>query len=237
MIVNCKHCRTEINRSPCFIKRVKNVFCSQGCHHAYQKSTRVSCICVTCGGEFKQNPYRAQKAREHYCSKSCSPKAAIRNCEICSKQFKTSNHFVKLGRGRYCSRKCYGLSERGPNNPGWKDDKYSESRKARNSKLSKEWRDTVFTRDEGKCRKCDSGENLRGHHLFSFARYPDLRFEISNGITFCNLCHLEFHTIYGRYNFSPTDTFAFLGYDVGSQQSMILGITDVKQRFNEMGIV
>jgi hypothetical protein len=36
--------------------------------------------------------------------------------------------------------------------------------------------------------KADCGEV---HHIKSFALYPELRFDINNGITTCRECHLE----------------------------------------------
>lgn len=233
----CRYCGQIFEIRESAVKHRGAIYCSKQCHgKAKSRANSIEVQCKTCDKSFYKTKYRSQRDQNHYCSKECFPKAAVHNCEICDKEFKTSNHFVRLGRGRFCSRKCYGLSERGPNNLGWKDDKYPEYRKARNSRLFREWRDKVFARDEGKCRKCDSGENLRGHHLFSFTRYPDLRFDVSNGITFCDLCHLEFHIIYGRYDFSPLDTFMFLGYNVGGQQVMIFGLDETKQYFNQAGI-
>ncbi|HWN95713.1 MAG TPA: HNH endonuclease [Methylomirabilota bacterium] len=61
----------------------------------------------------------------------------------------------------------------------------------RRSHLYPKWREAVFQRDGYRCQKCgdDRGGNLRAHHLKSFAEHPELRFEISNGITLCHTCH------------------------------------------------
>jgi 5-methylcytosine-specific restriction endonuclease McrA len=59
----------------------------------------------------------------------------------------------------------------------------------------KDWRDAVFARDNYTCQACgdDRGGNLQAHHVKSFAAHPELRFVVSNGITFCRDCHERLH--------------------------------------------
>lgn len=57
----------------------------------------------------------------------------------------------------------------------------------------REWRTAVFTRDCYTCQECGklgSSVRLEAHHLKSWHNYPELRYEISNGITLCaQPCH------------------------------------------------
>ncbi len=39
------------------------------------------------------------------------------------------------------------------------------------------------------CYLCEARKELEAHHLKSFIQYPDLRFDINNGITLCKKCH------------------------------------------------
>lgn len=61
----------------------------------------------------------------------------------------------------------------------------------------KAWRKKVFERDGYACQKCGikTGKGqavyLTAHHIKSFAKYPDLRFVVANGLTLCELCHCE----------------------------------------------
>ena len=52
------------------------------------------------------------------------------------------------------------------------------------------WRRNVFKRDNFTCQVCDiTGVYLHADHIQSFADYPQLRYELSNGRTLCVPCH------------------------------------------------
>lgn len=53
-----------------------------------------------------------------------------------------------------------------------------------------QWRKAIYNRDDYICQKCGvKGGRLEAHHVKSFATYPELRFELLNGITLCKSCH------------------------------------------------
>lgn len=58
----------------------------------------------------------------------------------------------------------------------------------------REWRSKVFKRDNYTCQECGSKRNLQAHHIRQVALYPDLVYELSNGITLCKTCHREIPT-------------------------------------------
>ena len=66
---------------------------------------------------------------------------------------------------------------------------------ARKNKNYQEWRKAVFKRDNYTCQKCGNNSGLHPHHIKSFANFKDLRYEINNGITLCNICHGKIHGI------------------------------------------
>src|SRR3990167_11432387 len=93
------------------------------------------------------------------------------------------------------------LKLRGANNHNWKGGISSEGDKIRHSIEFRLWREAVFARDNWTCQKCQlRGGKICSHHIQNFAQYPELRFAIDNGITFCQNCHQKFHKIYGVKN-------------------------------------
>lgn len=54
------------------------------------------------------------------------------------------------------------------------------------------WRKAVIERDKC-CVKCGSKEKLVAHHIKPFAQYPELRLDVDNGVTLCELCHRRLH--------------------------------------------
>ena len=57
-----------------------------------------------------------------------------------------------------------------------------------------QWRTSVFERDDYTCQLCAKrGVRLEAHHKKSWAKHPELRYEVSNGITLCYECHKMLH--------------------------------------------
>lgn len=115
-------------------------------------------------------------------------------CRICGKDL---GHRWK---SKYCT-KCFGLTIRGQNHYNWKGGITPKLQAIRNSQKYKNWRQSIFERDNYTCQGCfRRGYKLNADHIKSFAEYPDLRFELSNGRTLCIDCHKKTSNYAGRKN-------------------------------------
>lgn len=153
--------------------------------------------CVVCGHRFGVGKYHGKQKRCDRCR--------YITCIQCGNQFipKTGNYGQK-----FCSRKCKNQSQIGQEptgfamNRGRKPRTYHLKHRDRyGSVFDKEWRTAVFQRDNYTCQWCGQvGGRLQAHHIKPFMEYPNLRLELSNGITLCLECHKE------------TDTFGWTKY-------------------------
>lgn len=76
-------------------------------------------------------------------------------------------------------------------NPNWKGGVSREKRyKHYYNAEYKKWRISVFTRDNFTCQSCGiRGVYITAHHIKSWAKYKELRYDINNGVTLCEECH------------------------------------------------
>lgn len=90
-------------------------------------------------------------------------------------------------------KRILSTSKMGANNPNWKGGIYSTNRKLRRSPQYKRWQKAVYERDDFSCQICGvrGGSRFRANHIKKFADYPELRFELSNGITLCKSCDIS----------------------------------------------
>ena len=87
----------------------------------------------------------------------------------------------------------------GPKNSNWKGGVSGEQTLVRSSKLYKEWSRRVLERDDFTCQnqncRARDGRQLSAHHIKSFSEFSELRFDIDNGTTLCQRCHVRLHNM------------------------------------------
>lgn len=98
----------------------------------------------------------------------------------------------------------------GENNPRYNPNLSDEERSLNESRHSdikyRIWYRSIFKRDQYTCQCCNSAPKkgnplvLNAHHLDGFGWCEDKRYDLENGVTLCESCHKNFHSIYGYGN-------------------------------------
>jgi 5-methylcytosine-specific restriction endonuclease McrA len=166
-------------------------------------SKKIEYTCLFCGKVWLDYPSR--KTRKKYCSFKCS-KFSIDRIEKLKKR-SVGNKWGNLriitdelrkkisnaNRGK--KRQKISENKMGEKNHNWKGGVTPINKKIRMSFEYREWRGKVFNRDNYTCQSCNKrGGELHPHHIKPFSIYPELRFNVSNGITLCRSCHIKTDT-------------------------------------------
>lgn len=201
----------------------KQVCCSSSCRKKYfvgvrsplfKTSTLRPAICKVCGHEFMAKGKLLDKGFGRICSSSCrsenqsewqrrnSPvrkEKVLVKCECCGREKLLSPAHARPF--RFCSKTCRAKWQRtrmkGRNHPNWKGGHSTLRSRIAIAVEYKQWRSAVFKRDYFTCQKCGDGRggNLQAHHIKPIATHPQAMFEIANGQTLCERCHIEHHRL------------------------------------------
>lgn len=183
--VLCEICSITIQRPPSKIVRSKHHYCSLECYYKSRKG--------------KKRPKHAKKMKKHWETHQ-HPMLGKKFSEESRKKMSESWSYSKSITPE--RNKKLSLSRMGKLNPNWKGGpKIPKDIKNAIRKRSKylTWRKRVFERDNYTCQSCN-GKSIKNHpliveahHISSFTEYPNLRYNVDNGLTLCKACHLEVH--------------------------------------------
>lgn len=107
----------------------------------------------------------------------------------------------------------------------WKGGVTSERDDIKHKQKYQKWIKDVFERDNYTCQCCGArGVALEAHHIYNFSDFPELRTELSNGITLCHNCHSlsvhgSFHSIYTQFHNTPEQLDEYIKNYRASQKS------------------
>lgn len=142
-------------------------------------------ICKYCKVEFD-----TKREEQIYCSVKCVNKCP----EHAKKISKGRKAFLKTSEGKRVHRaamekrsKLPYYQQRGTKRERKRDAEYGRSK-------YRKWRISVLRRDGFTCQQCGKiGGILQAHHIKSWKDYPEVRYDIENGITVCLKCHKDIH--------------------------------------------
>ena len=160
--------------------------------------------CITCEREKDKNKYH-------------------KKCEMCNKEYKSNNKnsvkcfdcHVELMKQDKVMYKYKVRDFRGEKNPMYGKQRFEEENPNYKHGLSNKhrykhrlitgygiWRKNVYKRDNYTCQCCfkKSNGDIVAHHLNGYHWYSEGRTNVDNGVTLCESCHNEFHSIYGKFN-------------------------------------
>lgn len=84
------------------------------------------------------------------------------------------------------------LSQLGEKGSNWQGGKVNKNKQIRADFRWKEWRQKIFERDNFTCQDCgQKGGYLEPHHKKKVSDYPELAYNVDNGITYCLKCHIK----------------------------------------------
>lgn len=195
ILVSCPVCKKTKKVKPYKLKITKNFFCSKECKSVFQKGK------PTWNKGKKTGPMsesQKQQIRE----------TVLKNPKIKLTQFQKGHTMSEsekqkrkttIQKSGTLSGSRNGMAGRfKESNPNWKGGISYWRKQYYNSIEYRDWQKKVFERDNYKCQICGVWHTtkniIHAHHIRQFALYPELRTELSNGITVCKKCHMGVHS-------------------------------------------
>jgi hypothetical protein len=229
--VKCKRCRYDaINlKKTNTDKEVRDFFESEGCKVLSDviKGSGVKVKYIALCGHENQNTYTKFKGGSGRLCNKCSKSIRYEydyvrevfeneDCELLEEEYincKTPMKYKAL-----CGHEAYTTLDLMLNAPSFTKKcrdchkhSYAEIPEDRNLGLMKQWRKGVFQRDNWECQCCGKhGGKLCAHHLNSYDFHTEERFDIENGATLCEPCHITFHKTYGFGNNTRSQFYEWL---------------------------
>jgi len=174
---------------------------SQMCRQCYlvqivRPRNYVQRTCRKCGRAFTVHKCHVERGQAKYCSRACARSVSTRKklspmveCQTCGKRFNKFKSDIRKNRGtkHFCTTACWYSYNQRDNHYLW-----TGGENERMNPEAASWRKKVMDRDKWHCRVCYGGRQLEAHHIHPFGTHRELRWEVSNGITLCHRCHVQF---------------------------------------------
>lgn len=167
--------------------------------------------CINCRKGFDVVPARLATAK--FCSYKCRGKWRAKHwlgenhpryqsgprtlsCQHCGSKFsqRETEAISEFRKRKFCSMECAKHGQHrltGEEHPLFKPDSRRKNRRGKHGA----WARAVISRDKARCQRCGAKNvELHAHHILSFEKHPDKRWDLDNGETLCFRCHWAEHT-------------------------------------------
>lgn len=161
----------------------------------------------------RESSYKGNRQKNWECICDCGNKITVRgpklkhgNTQSCGcLKIEKSKQNIKLGikwtkseigKKFLRERNSY---RRGIKAYNWQGGKEEDNIRLRRSPEAMQWRLKVYERDGFQCQLCgEKQKRLNAHHKKPWSFFPELRYEIDNGLTVCVDCHRLLHKANGN---------------------------------------
>ena len=211
----CLHCNKHFFSWSTPRKFCSRSCCSKykiGVNATHWKGGQIKRICAVCSKVFFVDPHVVKKGYGTFCSRSCTGKRTYgrkiapkkkRYCVVCNKIFYeyVSALINEPNRGKCCSKECrikyHKKLVSGKLCYRWRGGITEKNKLERSQMETRNWSRAVKVRDNFTCQLCGirgfkglgRSVKLHSHHIKSWKYYPNLRYDLKNGLTLCNNCH------------------------------------------------
>lgn len=131
-----------------------------------------------------------------------------KTCAFCGRSYgqRPKEPLSSFLKRKFCGKECIRLGEKrlyGKDNPKYRVD----ARRRNRGGTHRKWVNAVINRDEATCQNCGArGVELHAHHVKAYQDFPELRFDVSNGLTLCFECHWNLHAAQNEKAVNSVDT-------------------------------
>lgn len=162
--------------------------------------------CIVCGN---QTP----RSNRTFCSLACRGKWRSKNwlgenhprwqsgprekpCGFCKTiiRYEPPGTYAWFKQRKFCSRACSIKGQKrlyGEEHPRYNPN----ARHRQPAGKHRRWAEAVVNRDGARCQECGvQNVQLHAHHIKPYRNFPDLRWDVSNGVTLCHRCHWRKHS-------------------------------------------
>lgn len=177
----CQHCNKSFRVA--LYRKDTAKFCSISCHSKSKVGEK--------GAHWKGGKPRCA------CGKLLNYQNKV--CQSCEVRTGENNHFFGKSHSLETKQR-FSILRRGQNIGSnhhlWIQDRsklqrYNDEAKDRRSSAYRDWRMQVWRRDGFKCKiaNTDCNGRIEAHHILGYKEYPELRYQLNNGITLCHAHH------------------------------------------------